>query len=48
MRGANAAAMDANNATRSADGTILSMLAKTNRGMLSEKYPRGAIREHKF
>ena len=43
VRGANAAAVDAKNATRNADA----ILRKANRGMLSEKYPRGAIREHK-
>jgi len=46
VRGANAAAVDATTATRNADGAILRTLAKTNRGMLSEKYPRGAIRAH--
>ena len=47
MRGANAAAVDANSATRNAIFAYVSQSQPRPLGMLSEEYPRGAIREHK-
>ena len=47
VRGANAAAVDAKNATRSAEGIMFAYVSQKQRRMLSVKYPRGAIREHK-